>query len=813
MKNSAKENQKKRIVPKFSFSFHEILKSLNPAQWTLKTRLLYLPGFLIILFNILLLFYLNQAYFVQNEQASSSQLSLLSKWIHHEINQHIQILLTESSIATNDPAIHKALVDQDRNSLKNLSSVFLEKMQKNRYHTNDLSLHFFLPPAESFFQTRYLNKWGDDYSESKPMVLKVNQELRPYSGLESRDQVISIVVVTPILFQDTYLGALEVRVGLNDLLEGMDIASPFGLILLANDNLLENTGAGKQHDERKVLMKSHGYIDSKTKNKLISFGGKIFNDKEHTYHITNLYDYQNISVGKLIIAYNTFPHSQIYHKDVFVFLLILGSILLILLLHYNLTKITLFLSQLKKILLGSHFNDFTERFESDHIHCLNLLNCNNVECPVFQDPSLVCYLETGSQAISPKWRNTCIFLNKYKDCIYCPVYSERIKDELVEMRNVVNTTMRLLSDFLDRIGDLLAEVLRTSRYRSQKMSLDSVAVFMEQMGKVTSFSHNLQGVRDEEELFQQLVYIFEHEFNLDYYVLLEVNRKENNMKVVAENRGQEPLCLNEVSINADLCRAMRVAESVYSYNSPIICPYFNIDHGDHHRYCLPIVMGGSVGTVFSFVAPKKQLDVRKKQILLLRKYLNESAPVLSSLRLLKLSKEQSLRDPLTKCNNRRFLEEYIEQYEPLAIRKNRTMGFLMADIDFFKLVNDEYGHQAGDKILKQMTTVIRSQIRDSDLLIRYGGEEFLIVLMESEPQATDEIAEKIRSTVEQHRFILPEGVLARKNISIGVADFPQDANTMYQAIKFADVALYEAKRAGRNRVVRFKAEMWKTLEQ
>lgn len=812
MNRSAQDNRTKHGTSRSGFSFYEILRSLNPSQWTLKTRLFYLPGFLIVLFNILLLFYLNQAYLVQTEQAAGNQLSLLSRWINHEINHHVQLLLTEASILTTDPDVLKALTDKDRSSLKKQTLAYLEKMQKNRFHTNNLSFHFYLPPAESFFQTRFLNKWGDDFSSSKPMVLKVNRELRAYAGLEAGDQGISIVAVAPILFQDKHLGALEIRSGLDDILEGMEFASPFGLITLVNEDVPQAVAAEKKLAARTVMFKSHGYIDAETRNKLIRSGGKISNDKEHTYHITPLYDYQDVAVGKLVIVYNALSDRQIYHIDVFVFLLILGSILLILLLQYNLAKITLFLNKLKKILIGSHFSDFTERFESDHIHCLNILNCSNAECPVFQDPSLVCYLETGSQAISPRWRNTCLFLNTYKDCMYCPVYSERIKDELIEMRNVVNTTMRLWSDFLDRIAVLLADVLRTSHYRNRKMSLDNVAAFMEQMAKVTNFSHNLQGVRNEEELFQQLVYIFEHEFNLDFYLLLEINRKENNMNVVAENRGSEPLCLNEVSINADLCRAKRVAEPVYSYNSPILCPYFNIDHEEYHRYCLPIVMGGSVGTVFSFVAPKKQLDVRKKQILLMRKYLDESAPVMSSLRLLKLSKEQSLRDPLTKCNNRRFLDEYVEQYEPLAIRKNRKMGFLMVDIDFFKRVNDEYGHQVGDRLLTQMAALIRHQIRDSDLLIRYGGEEFLIVLIESEPKATEEVAEKIRLGVDQHRFTLPDGVIAHETVSVGAADFPEDADTMYQAIKFADVALYEAKRAGRNKVVRFKVEMWETVE-
>jgi diguanylate cyclase (GGDEF)-like protein len=224
-------------------------------------------------------------------------------------------------------------------------------------------------------------------------------------------------------------------------------------------------------------------------------------------------------------------------------------------------------------------------------------------------------------------------------------------------------------------------------------------------------------------------------------------------------------------------------------------------------------MAGSVGSVFSFVAPKKQYKIRRKQILLLQKYLDESAPVLNSLRLLKLSNEQSLKDPLTECNNRRFLDEYIRQYEPLAIRKDREIGFLMADLDHFKLVNDEFGHQAGDVVLKQMVSLMREQIRAGDLLIRYGGEEFLIILLEAASASLETVAEKIRMTVDQHSFTLPSGIIIHKTISIGLADFPRVADSMYTAIKFADIALYEAKRTGRNKVVRFMPEMGQQNEQ
>jgi len=193
---------------------------------------------------------------------------------------------------------------------------------------------------------------------------------------------------------------------------------------------------------------------------------------------------------------------------------------------------------------------------------------------------------------------------------------------------------------------------------------------------------------------------------------------------------------------------------------------------------------------------------------ILRRYLDVAAPVLSSMRLLHLTKEQAVRDPLTHCHNRRFLDEYIKQYEVLSQRHEKKVGFLMIDLDFFKQVNDQYGHQTGDSVLLEIANLIRESIRRSDLLIRYGGEEFLVLLLEIDSETTHVVAEKVRIAVEQHQFELPGGIAIHKTVSIGISEYPQDAEMFYKAIKYADVALYEAKQAGRNRVVRFEPSMW-----
>jgi diguanylate cyclase (GGDEF)-like protein len=221
-----------------------------------------------------------------------------------------------------------------------------------------------------------------------------------------------------------------------------------------------------------------------------------------------------------------------------------------------------------------------------------------------------------------------------------------------------------------------------------------------------------------------------------------------------------------------------------------------------------MVMGGKVGAVFTFMIRRTQWERARNEIVpVVRKYLDEAAPVLSSLNLLQLSKEMSLRDPLTHAHNRRFLDEFITKYEPLCQRDGRRTGLLMADLDYFKQVNDEHGHEAGDRVLKDVVAIIKDSIRKSDLLVRYGGEEFLVLLQDIEPDASFEVAEKIRSKVESCAFQIDDQVSIHKTISLGVAEYPEDGNTMYKAIKFADVALYEAKNQGRNQVVRFTPEM------
>lgn len=159
----------------------------------------------------------------------------------------------------------------------------------------------------------------------------------------------------------------------------------------------------------------------------------------------------------------------------------------------------------------------------------------------------------------------------------------------------------------------------------------------------------------------------------------------------------------------------------------------------------------------------------------------------------------ALTDPLTGIYNRRYLELYMEKIIPLYEEKEQTMTLIMFDIDHFKKINDTHGHHAGDMVLQKLVRVIKRAIRQSDVFVRIGGEEFVILLPNCSLEHGIKFAERIRKTVENTKFIY-KGIRIFVTVSIGVTEYKggQDLEEFFEK---ADQALYQAKETGRNKVV------------
>src|SRR5205807_2891833 len=163
----------------------------------------------------------------------------------------------------------------------------------------------------------------------------------------------------------------------------------------------------------------------------------------------------------------------------------------------------------------------------------------------------------------------------------------------------------------------------------------------------------------------------------------------------------------------------------------------------------------------------------------------------------------SLTDGLTQIENRRSLEDRLHDMWQHSVRLHEPLALVMCDIDKFKSVNDHYGHQAGDSVLKEFAQLLKAEAREIDRVGRYGGEEFLLILPGTVLDAAVTFAERLREKVEHHIFTYVGGTLCR-TMSCGVAASAHPrAQDQEALLKASDDALYVAKETGRNRVIRF----------
>lgn len=159
-------------------------------------------------------------------------------------------------------------------------------------------------------------------------------------------------------------------------------------------------------------------------------------------------------------------------------------------------------------------------------------------------------------------------------------------------------------------------------------------------------------------------------------------------------------------------------------------------------------------------------------------------------------------DGLTQLYNHTHIFKRLEDEFVRASRYGKHLGFLMVDIDFFKRVNDRHGHRVGDAMLRELADLLRASVRQVDVVGRYGGEEFAVILPETDRDSALAIAERLRESVERHPFDLnPSGEPLRVTVSVGVATYPSErVHRCEDLVEEADRLLYEAKSAGRNQV-------------
>ena len=216
--------------------------------------------------------------------------------------------------------------------------------------------------------------------------------------------------------------------------------------------------------------------------------------------------------------------------------------------------------------------------------------------------------------------------------------------------------------------------------------------------------------------------------------------------------------------------------------------------------CLPLLSRGKAVGVFELILAPGQRPFRRRDLKALPLLLEPMAIAVENAILLKRSEELSITDDLTKLYNSRYLNSYLMREVQRSRRYGGQVSLIFLDLDGFKNVNDQHGHLAGSRALVEVGAVIRNTVREIDVVSRFGGDEFTVILPQTGPEGAHIIAERMRTKVEDTVFLEAFGIRVRITASFGIASFPDHADSKDALIQKADQAMYRVKGRGKNGV-------------
>ncbi|MFK5938509.1 MAG: GGDEF domain-containing protein [Sulfurimonas sp.] len=334
--------------------------------------------------------------------------------------------------------------------------------------------------------------------------------------------------------------------------------------------------------------------------------------------------------------------------------------------------------------------------------------------------------------------------------------------------------------------------------------LHEAKVIIQELSDIYKFKKTIELDESKEIVYSRLIDILKTKFNIENFSFYEVESQSQKRELIYSTH--TTICNSSVNSDANQCRAFRTNNEVLSTDFINLCQHCSPENKEY--ICIPFIINNDYSLVISITSSNlENINSVTSNISSIENYLEAAKPVIESKILMGKLLDTSLRDAMTGLYNRRFLEEFIDKVMSQALREKGSYSVLMLDVDFFKMVNDTYGHDVGDKVIVEIGKLIRSSIREADLGIRYGGEEFVVMLHNADEVGTLKVAQTIHDNFGELVFDAGNGAVLQKTMSIGVSKFPTDGNTIWKAIKYADTALYVAKTTGRDKIVEYKKEM------
>ncbi len=311
----------------------------------------------------------------------------------------------------------------------------------------------------------------------------------------------------------------------------------------------------------------------------------------------------------------------------------------------------------------------------------------------------------------------------------------------------------------------------------------------------SEFNETMQIMRDEHEAYALVKLHLERSIPRSSVVVLRRNNSADRLTAATPLPDDSPLAPALADARPESCLAVRLAREYRrgeNADSLLVCDICGLAAGE--TTCVPSVVSGEViGSVL--VAHPEGLDPEQRESV--SDSVSQAAPVLANLRTLAIAEMRAATDALSGLPNRRACQDNLKRMLAHASRAVSPLSAILLDLDHFKQINDRYGHGAGDDVLASIGEVLRGGLRASDFAGRYGGEEFLVLLPDTDGAGAVQAAEKLRSAVEKVDVPQVDQVVTA---SFGVAAYPVDALDADALVRMADRALYTAKGAGRNRV-------------
>jgi len=273
-----------------------------------------------------------------------------------------------------------------------------------------------------------------------------------------------------------------------------------------------------------------------------------------------------------------------------------------------------------------------------------------------------------------------------------------------------------------------------------------------------------------------------------------------NMVKIYSLLGEEPIDPKQISLHVEKRRV----------NPKLIATTASGSLKSH--LTLPIAIEGEIMGCLSINSDRPNaFDAQDLQFLSVIGY--QMAATLKHFQRFRSIKNIAIYDTLTDLYNRRYFEERLGLEGQKAFSGSTSLSLVMVDIDHFKRVNDTFGHTEGDRVLKEISSILKASVRKKDTVARYGGEEFILILPEANLEDSYQIAERIRRLVENAPFEIGN-VRLTLTVSLGISNFPtHQPESKEDLIEMADQALYDAKRSGRNRVCIFQRETEKVNDR